>query len=84
MLYMIQIWCLSPQCSCARICSKLKAKCVYLLLIRQAKLLNTLAASGLWSPGGRELSLVEVSECRWRGEVTGGGEQSQVEGSNHR
>ena len=36
-----------PLCSCALtlIFSKLKAKCVYLLLIRQAKRLNTLRAS---------------------------------------
>ena len=45
---MIQIWCPSPhhhKCACARICSKLKAKRVYLLLIRQAKCLNSVGVS---------------------------------------
>ena len=41
MLYMIHIWCPPPsppptKCACTRICSKLKVKPVYLLLIRQA------------------------------------------------
>ena len=57
---MIQIWCPSPhhhKCACARICSKLKAKRVYLLLIRQASSAST-STSGVLLVSGSTLVII--------------------------